>query len=62
MRVGATIHKADWRTTVTRAVGILVLLAGLLLAARLCVASTQPDKPVVCTFDSHTSCELEVRR
>jgi hypothetical protein len=56
------IRKGDWRATVSRAVGILVLLAGVLLAARLCVASTQPDKPVLSTFDLHTSCELEVRR
>jgi hypothetical protein len=45
------IRKGDWRATVSRAVGILVLLAGVLLATRLCVASTQPDKPVLCTVD-----------
>ena len=56
------IRKADLQASVSRAVGILVLLAGVLLATRLCVASTQPDKPVPCTFDSHTSCELEVQR
>ena len=54
--------KAEWRAKVSRAVGVLVLLAGVLLATHLCVASTQPDKPVLCTFDSHTSCELEVPR
>ena len=58
MRMSATMYKADWRGGVSRAVGILVLLAGVLLATRLCVASTQPDKPVVCTIDSH----MEVRR
>jgi hypothetical protein len=62
MRMGATMYKADWRATVSRAVGILVLLSAVLLATRLCVANTQPDKPVVCTIDSHTSCELEVQR
>ena len=51
MRMGATMYKADSRATVSRAVGILVLLAGVLLATRLCVASTQPDKPVLCTVD-----------
>jgi hypothetical protein len=56
------IRKADWRATVSRAAGIFVLLAGVLLVTRLCVASTQPDKPVVGAFDSHISCELEVRR
>jgi hypothetical protein len=55
-------RKAEWRATVSRAVGVLVLLAGVVLATHLCVTSTQPDKPVLCTFDSHTSCELEVRR
>jgi hypothetical protein len=62
MRMGVTMQRACWRATVSRAVGILVLLAGVLLATRLCVTSTQPDKPVLCTFDSHASCELEVRR
>ena len=62
MRMGATMYKADWRRGVSRAVGLLVLLAAVLLATRLCVTSTQPDKPVLCTFDSHASCELEVRR
>ncbi len=30
-----TMRKADWREIVSRAAGILVLLAGVLLAARL---------------------------
>lgn len=62
MRMGETMHKTDWRAIVSRAVGILVLLAGVLLATRLCVASTQHDRPVLPTIDPHTSCELEVRR
>lgn len=56
------IGKADWRAAVSRAVGILVLLVGVLLATHLCIASIQPDKAAVCTFDSHTSYELEVQR
>lgn len=56
------IRKVDWRATVSRAVGIIVLLAGALLATRLCVASTQHDKPAFCTFDSPNPCTLEVRR
>jgi hypothetical protein len=55
------IRKADWRATISRAVGILVLLVGVLLATHLCLASI-PDKPILRTFDSHTSCEPEVRR
>lgn len=62
MRMSATMCKADWRATVSRIAGILVLLAGVLLATRLCVAGSQPNKPALCTFDSHTSRELEVRR
>jgi len=62
MRMREMMRKADWRATVSRAVGILVLLVGALLATRLCVESTQPDKPVLSTSDSHASCELEVRR
>ena len=56
------IRKADWRATISRGVGILVLLTGLLLATRLCVATTQPDKSVLSTLDSPNPCELEVRR
>jgi len=56
------IRKTDWRAAVSRAVGILVLLAGVLLATRLCVASTQPNKPVFRTLDSHNPYKQEVRR
>ena len=56
------IRRADWQATVSRATGILVLLAGVLLAARLCVASIRPDKSDLCIFDSRTSCELGARR
>lgn len=62
MRMGEKMREADWRGIVSRAAGILVLLAGVLLATHLCVASTQHDNPVVRTMDSHTSCEVEVRR
>ena len=62
MKLDKTMRKVDWRTTVSRAVGILVLLAGVILATHLCIASSQPDKPVVCSFDSQTSCELGSRR
>jgi cytochrome c oxidase subunit II len=45
MRMGETMRKADWRAMVSRAVGVLVLLAGVLLAAGLCTASPH-DNPV----------------
>jgi hypothetical protein len=41
-----TMHKADWRARVCRAVGVLVLLVGVLFAAGLCVADTPHDSPV----------------
>jgi cytochrome d ubiquinol oxidase subunit I len=44
--MGETMHKADWRVRVCRAVGVLVLLVGVLFAAGLCVADTPHDSPV----------------
>ncbi len=55
MRMSETKRKADWRGIVSRAAGILVLLAGVLLAASLCVASTQHDNPVPSIFDPHST-------
>jgi hypothetical protein len=40
------MHKADWRARVCRGAGVLVLLAGVLFAAGLCVADTPHDSPV----------------
>ena len=51
MRFGQTKCKVDWRATASRAVGILVLLAAVLLAASLCGASTPADHPVTSIFD-----------
>jgi len=45
MRMGETMRKADWRAMVSRVAGVLVLLAGVLLAAGLCMASPH-DNPV----------------
>ena len=41
-----TMHKADWRARVCRGAGVLVLLAGVLFAAGLCVADTPHDSSV----------------
>ncbi len=41
-----TTHKRGWGIVVCRATGILVLLAGILLAAGLCAASPSTDNPV----------------
>src|SRR5215472_17201364 len=54
MRMGATTRKADWRVIVGRVAGVLVLLAGVLLAARLC-AATPLDNPVPSIFEPHSS-------
>jgi hypothetical protein len=62
MRIVDTMQKADWPAIISRVAGVLVLLVGVLLATRLCVATTQPDKPVLCNFDSPNPCKLEVRR
>src|ERR1700737_4280223 len=45
-----TTHKLDWRAIVGRAMGILVLLAGILFAAGLCTASPRGDNPVPSIF------------
>ena len=55
MRIGETMRKADWRAIATRALGVLILLAGVLLAARLCGASTPADHPVPSIFDPHST-------
>jgi cytochrome c oxidase subunit 2 len=53
--MGETTHKAGWQVIVSRAAGILVLLAGVLLAAGLCVASTPHDNPVPSIFEPHST-------
>jgi len=55
------IRKADWQATVSRAVGILVLLAGVLLAANLCIASTSADHSVPSIFDAHSTPAESIR-
>ena len=54
MRMGETMRKADWRAMVSRAAGVLVLLAGVLLAAGLCMASPH-DNPVPSIFDPRST-------
>src|SRR5215469_16215694 len=55
------MRKAVWQATVSRAVGILVLLAGVLLATSLCVASTPADHPVPSIFDAHSTPAESIR-
>ena len=44
MRMAETMCKADWRAIVSRVVGVLVLLVGVLFAAGMCTASPH-DNP-----------------
>jgi hypothetical protein len=52
MRIVETMQKADWAAIISRATGVALLLAGVLLAAGLC-AATPRDHSVTCIFDSH---------
>lgn len=45
----------DWGTIVGRATGVLVILAGILLGAVLCMAGQQPPNPVPSIFDPHST-------
>ena len=54
MRMGETHCKADWRAIVSRVAGVLVLLAGVLLAAGLCMA-TPHDNPIPSIFDPRST-------
>src|SRR5258708_14710214 len=60
MRMGARMRKADWRAIVVRVVGVLVLLVGVLLAARLCAASPH-DNPVPSIFEPHSTPAESIR-
>src|SRR6516165_9370403 len=55
------IRKADWQATVSRAVGILALLGGVLLATSLCAASTPADHSVPSIFDAHSTPAESIR-
>src|SRR5437016_5519327 len=61
MRMGETMRKTDWRTMVSRVAGVLVLLAGILLAAGLCVANTPTDHPVPSIFEPHSTPAESIR-
>jgi cytochrome c oxidase subunit 2 len=54
MRMSETMRKADWRALVSRVAGVLVLLAGVLLAAGLCMASPH-DNAVPSIFDPRST-------
>src|SRR6267143_3720164 len=54
-------HKTDWGVVVGRATGILVLVAGILLAAGLCTASQRSDNPVPNIFDPRSTPAESIR-
>src|SRR6516225_1640737 len=60
MRMGTSMHKADWRAIVGRVAGVVVLLVGVLLAARLCAASPN-NHPVPSIFDPHSTPAESIR-
>ena len=45
----------EWGAIVGRATGVLVILAGILLAAGLCIAGQQPPNPVPSIFEPHST-------
>jgi cytochrome c oxidase subunit II len=48
-------HKTEWKAVAARVAGILVILTGVLLAARVCVASPPGDHPIPSIFDPHST-------
>src|SRR5260370_9393057 len=54
MRIVETMQKADWPAIISRATGVAFLLAGVLVAEGLCVATPQ-DNSVTSIFDSHST-------
>src|ERR1700687_2819658 len=49
-----TMQTSDWAAIISRATGVALLLAGVLLAAGLCVAAPQANA-VPSIFDSHST-------
>jgi len=54
MRIVQRMQKADWQAIFSRAAGVALLVAGLLLAAGLCAAAPQAN-PVTSIFDSRST-------
>jgi len=54
MRIVETMQKADWPAMISRATGVALLLAAVLLAAGLCAATPQ-DSSIPSIFDSRST-------
>src|SRR5258708_39472871 len=50
-----TPHKTEWGVVVGRSAGMLFLLAGIALAAGLCMANPPNDNPVPNIFEPHST-------
>jgi heme/copper-type cytochrome/quinol oxidase subunit 2 len=60
MKIVARMHKAAWSAIIARVVGAGVLVAGVLLAAGLCMASPH-DNPVPSIFEPHSTPAESIR-
>jgi hypothetical protein len=54
MRIVEKMQKADWPAIISRATGVVLLLAGVLLSAGLCAATPQANS-VTSIFDSKST-------
>jgi cytochrome c oxidase subunit 2 len=57
-----TMQRTDWKAIIGRTAGIAVLLAGMFLAAGLCLANPQHDHPVSSIFDPRSTPADSVNR
>src|SRR6266853_1606224 len=48
-------HKTEWKAVAARVTGILVILTGVLLAVRVCIASPPGDHPIPSIFDPRST-------
>ncbi len=51
----ANKHKTEWKAVAARVTGILVILTGVLLAVRVCIASPPGDHPIPSIFDPRST-------
>src|SRR5580704_12515760 len=54
-------HKTDWEAVAARVTGIIVILTGVLLAARACLASSPGDHPIPSIFDPRSTPAESIR-